>query len=70
MWCQAMHLLCYLLLAAKKSLAELRQLYFRMKEKVFGSDRFGFAYNTENLEELLKDVFGTTMTMADEELPK
>lgn len=59
-----------LLSAAKKSLAELRQLYFMMKEKVFGSDRFGFAYNTDNLEQLLKDEFGTTITMADEEFPK
>ena len=49
---------------------ELRQFYFRMKEKVFGSDRFGFGYSTDNLEELLKEVFGTTRTMADEEFPK
>lgn len=55
---------------AKKSLAELRQLYFRMKEKVFGSDRFGFAYNTEALEQILKQEFGTTMTLTDIEFPK
>ena len=55
---------------AKKSLSQLRQLYFKMKDKVFGSDRFGFAYNTEALEKLLKDEFGSSMKLSDVDFPK
>lgn len=55
---------------AKRSLAQLRQLYFKMKDKVFGTDRLGFAYNTQALELLLKEEFGTTMIMTDIEFPK
>lgn len=55
---------------ANKSLAELRQLYFKMKDRVFGSDRFGFGYNTEALEKLLKDEFGTSMRLDSITTPK
>lgn len=55
---------------ANKSLAELRQLYFKMKDRVFGSDRFGFAYNTEALEKLLKEEFGTSMRLGSVTTPK
>ena len=48
---------------AKKSLQEIRQLYYRLKDDVFASPRFGMAYNTSALEELLVDLFGTEMTM-------
>ena len=34
-----------------------------MKDRVFGTDRFGFAYNTEALEKLLKEEFGTSMRL-------
>ncbi|CAI8015911.1 85/88 kDa calcium-independent phospholipase A2 [Geodia barretti] len=51
------------LLYAKKSLQEIRQLYYRLKDDVFASPRFGMAYNTSALEELLVDLFGTEMTM-------
>lgn len=56
--------------SAKKSLFELRQLYFRMKDEVFAHDRLGFAYNTDALETILKEEFGTHMTMADVQSPK
>lgn len=58
------------LVYANKSLAELRQLYFKMKDRVFGSDRFGFAYNTEALENLLKEEFGTSMRLGSVTTPK
>eukprot|EP00731_Ephydatia_muelleri_P031640 Em0023g147a len=54
---------------AKKSLKELRQLYFRLREKVFANPR-GMNYDTEALEELLKENFGTTMCMNDVHHPK
>ena len=60
----------HLLYVANKSLSELRQLYFKIKDRVFGSDRFGFAYNTEALEHLLKDEFGTSMRMDSVTTPK
>lgn len=37
---------------------------------MFGSDRFGFAYNTEALEQLLKQEFGTSMKLGDIDFPK
>ncbi len=55
---------------AKKSLSELRQLYFKMKDKVFGTVRFGVAYNTEALEQLLKDELGSSTRLSDVEFPK
>lgn len=60
----------YMLPTANKSLAELRQLYFKMKDQVFGTDRFGFAYNTAALEKLLKEEFGTSMRLGDVTTPR
>ena len=50
-------------LSAKKSLWEIRQLYYRLKDDVFASPRLGMAYNTSALEKLLVELFGTDMTM-------
>ena len=61
------HSLLYL---AKKSVSELRKLYFKMKDKVFGSVRFGVAYNTEALEQILKDELGSDTKLSDVEFPK
>lgn len=55
---------------AKKSLKELRQLCFQLKDDVFASPKFGIAYNTESLEELLKKYLGTEMKMSDVKHPK
>ena len=66
-------LVCYLILTwytAKRSLAQLRQLYFKMKDKVFGTDRLGFGYNTRALEGILMEEFGPTMKMTDVEFPR
>ena len=51
------------LISAKKSLKEIRQLYYRLKDDVFASPRFGLSYNTAALEGLLIDIFGTEMTL-------
>jgi calcium-independent phospholipase A2 len=59
------------LVYAKKSLAELRQFYFRMKEEVFAKGGLGgFSYNTDALEEILKDILGTEMKMSHVKEPK
>ena len=58
------------LLTAGKSLLEIRQLYFKMKEEVFSRPRAGFAYNTRALEKLLQDELGTEMCMGDVKRPK
>ena len=47
---------------AKKTLKELRQLMFQMKDEVFGSSHGSYGCNTEALERILKEVFGD-MTM-------
>ena len=60
---------CLVLCAAKKSLSELRQLYFRMKDEIFGNARAGMAYNTEALEKILKDEMGE-VSMNDVQYPR
>jgi len=55
---------------AKKTLCQLRQLYFKLKDEVFSNDRIGFAYNTEALEKLLKEELGMDMTMNDVKFPR
>lgn len=37
---------------------------------MFAEDRLGFAYNTEALEKLLKEYFGTKMAMNDVQYPR
>ena len=59
-----------LLPIAKKSLQELRQLYFKLKDKVFARDRMGFAYNTDALESILKEELGEDMVMSDCHFPR
>ena len=54
---------------AKKTLKELRQLMFQMKDEVFGYSRGGYACNTEALERILKEVFGD-MKMDDIKYPR
>lgn len=53
----------------KKSLKDLKQLYFRLREKVFANQR-GFNYDSEALEELLKENLGETLCMKDVQHPK
>lgn len=57
--------------SAKKSTAQLRQLYFRMKDEIFGKARYGgMSFNTQGLERLLKEEFTETKCMDDESYPR
>lgn len=56
---------------AKKSVSQLRQLYFKMKDEVFGETRHGgVSFNTEGLERVLKEVFTEHVCMDDETYPR
>ena len=55
---------------AKKSLLSLRQLYFMLKDRIFMKHRYGFGYNAETLEEILKDYLDPNMKMSDVTHPK
>lgn len=48
--------------AAKKTLPQIRRLYFILKERVFSTSG-PFGYDTAKLEELYKEELGTHMTM-------
>ena len=54
---------------AKLPLSQVRQLYFRLKNKVFAKARFGVVYSADELEKILREVFGD-MTMDQVLQPK
>ena len=59
---------------AKKSLEDVRRLYFKLKEQVFQgkgliSHYLGFC-DSQRLEELLIETFGREMKMTDRTHPK
>ena len=58
---------------AKKSIAEVRQLYFCMKNQVFAKSWFGRTGNHNNtlaLESILKKTLGAETRMSDIKEPK
>lgn len=55
---------------AKKSLVQLRQLYFRMREEVFRKSKGSMSFNTVGLEQILKKIFTETQCMDDETYPR
>ena len=56
---------------AKKSITQLRQLYFKMKDEIFGKARLGgISFNTLGLEKLLKEEFTEHVCMDDESYPR
>lgn len=59
-------------LLGNKTLAELRQFYFKLKEDVFTTQGIGGlgGYNTDELERILKEVLGTEKRMSDVKEPK
>ena len=62
--CPALYLTTVIFLyAAKKTLRELRKLFFMLKDKVFANARLGFAYNSSVLDDILQGTFGTDMCM-------
>lgn len=56
--------------AGKKSLKELQQMCFKLKDEVFSKPRAGFAFNTKAMEKMILDQFGEHMTMNDVKRPK
>ena len=63
------YMYCTSIYAAKLPLSVVRQLYFRLKNKVFAKARFGVVYSAQELEKILKEVFGD-MTMDQVYKPK
>lgn len=60
-----------LILAAKKSLQELKQLFFRLKDDVFGTAKMlGYGCNTSKFADILRSYFGEEMKMTDVTEPK
>lgn len=58
------------LFTAKKSVTEIRQLYFRMKDEIFGKVKGGMTFNTAGLEALLKEEFSEHVCMDDITYPR
>ena len=56
--------------AAKSTLLELRQMYYKMRERVLLKPHAGMGFDTDAFEELLKEEVGTTMKMSDVREPK
>ena len=63
-------ILALALVYRQMTLSQLRNLYFRLKEEVFSRGRVGFCYDSERLEEVLKEQLGTDMRMGDISHPK
>ena len=58
-------------ISAKKSLHQLKQLYFEMKEDVFGSgNKYGYDFDTKKMEEVLRRNFTPEMKMTSVLEPK
>ena len=55
---------------AKKSVSEVRQLYFKMKDEIFGKVRGGMTFNTVGLENILKQEFTEHICMDDVTYPR
>ncbi len=58
------------IVAAGKTLSEMRQIYFRVKDEIYAHPRAGFAFNTKGLERILLEVLGDTSCMNDVKTPK
>lgn len=53
-----------------KSIAQLRQLYFRMKDEIFSHPRGGVTFDTDALEKILKEELTDYKCMDDESYPR
>lgn len=57
--------------AAKKSLQELKQLFFQLKDDVFGTAKLaGFGCDCDKFDNILKTYFGEEMKMTDVSEPR
>lgn len=55
--------------AGKKTLREVRQFYFKLKDEIFGNSKTNLAFDTKELEGFLQDAFGD-MTMNSVKYPR
>ena len=62
-----MYLLFYV---GGKSLSELRQLYFRIKDEIFAKGRYGFGWDSDAYEELLQQYLDPKMKLMDVKHPQ
>jgi len=64
--------ICVCFLLANLSLDEMRCLYFKLKDKVFSQLPIGGLphSNTEELEKILKNIFGEYRTLGSKQYPK
>ena len=53
-----------------KSLSELRQLYFRIKDEIFAKGRYGFGWDSDAYEELLQQYLDPKMKLMDVKHPR
>ena len=53
----------------KKTLREVHQFYFKLKDEIFGNSKANFAFDTTVLEGFLQDAFGD-MTMSSVQYPR
>ena len=63
----------YLLLksfAGGKSLRELRQLYFRIKDEIFAKGRYGFGWDSDAYEEILQQYLDPKIKLMDVTHPR
>lgn len=61
--------LCVILV--KKTLQELKQLFFEMADSVFGTaNRYGYGCDSVGYNKVLQDYYGVTMKMSDVTEPK
>ena len=65
----ALHSVCFLH-TARSTLPQLRQMYYKMRERVLLKPHAGMGFDTDAFEELLKEEVGTTMKMSDVREPK
>ena len=61
----------YIFFPAKMSLHKLKQLYLELKEDVFSSgNKYGYGFDTNKMEEVLRRNFGSEMRMNSVSEPK
>ncbi len=54
----------------KQSLKGLRQLYFKLKDRIFSKARYGYGYDSEVLDEILQEYLDPDIKMTDVSHPK
>ena len=55
---------------AKKSMKELQQVGFRIRDEVFAKAKFQVGFNSSKLENIYRDAFGEDLTMDAVKYPR